>query len=194
MPPKRKQPAASAATKPAAKRRSKLAKEHNITPDQEAEIAEAFHLFSNAADEDAPRGGATTIATAELRRCLVALNCPPRDQDEMNEILDTVDPGETGSVSYEHFVAIAALKMNARGDEEDEEARREEIDKAYRLFTGGQDREIGLADLRRVARELREEVPEQVLRDMLREATGGGVGAVGRDDFEGVMRRAGFFR
>jgi len=110
----------------------------------------------------------------------------------MNEILDTVDPEKTGRISYEHFVAIAALKMNAQHDDEDDGG--EEVAKAYRLFTQGDEgREITLADLRRVARELREEVPEAVLRDMVREATGGGVGGVSKEEFEGVMRRAGVF-
>jgi Ca2+-binding EF-hand superfamily protein len=70
----------------------------------------------------------------------------------------------------------------------------EEVAKAYRLFTKGEDRAITMADLRRVAKELREEIPENVLKDMVREATGGGLGPVGMDDFEGVMRRAGVIR
>ncbi|KAK5698769.1 hypothetical protein LTR97_006417 [Elasticomyces elasticus] len=188
MPPKRKQPAAAAAPKAAPKRRSKLAKENNITPDQEAEIAEAFALFSST--DDSKHG---VILTSELRRCLVALNAPPANQDEMNEILDTVDPEKTGRVAYEHFVAIAALKLNAKNDGEDEEAQQEEIARAYRLFTGGEDRPIQLGDLKRVAKELREEVPDGVLRDMVREATGGGLGGVGKEEFEGVMKRAGVF-
>ena len=65
--------------------------------------------------------------------------------------------------------------------------------KAFGLFTRGEEREIGLGDLRRVAKDLREDVPESVLRDMLREATGGGTGGVGLEEFEGVMRRAGVF-
>ncbi|KAK5715224.1 Nucleosomal histone H3-Lys79 methylase [Elasticomyces elasticus] len=187
-PPKRKQPAAAAAPKAAPKRRSKLAKENNITPDQEAEIAEAFALFSST--DDSKHG---VILTSELRRCLVALNAPPANQDEMNEILDTVDPEKTGRVAYEHFVAIAALKLNAKNDEDDEEAQQEEIARAYRLFTGGEDRPIQLGDLKRVAKELREEFPDGVLRDMVREATGGGLGGVGKEEFEGVMKRAGVF-
>ncbi|KAK0776687.1 Nucleosomal histone H3-Lys79 methylase [Friedmanniomyces endolithicus] len=198
MPPKRKQPPASTrgapkppAAAPPTKRRSKLAKEHNLTPDQEAEIAEAFSLFS--APDDTAHGG---IATSEIRRCLVALNAPPANQAEMNEILATVDPERTGRVGYEYFVAVAALKMQARqaGGGGGEEREREEVGRAFRLFTlGREEGVIGLGDLRRVARELREEVPEAVLEDMVREATGGGLGGVGREEFEGVMRRAGVF-
>lgn len=94
-------------------------------------------------------------------------------------------------MDYEHFVAIAALKVNQRG--EDPEAQSEEVRKAYMLFTKGQERDININDLRRVARELREDVPENILKDMLREATGGGLGGVGMEDFEGVMQRAGVF-
>lgn len=36
-------------------------------------------------------------------------------------------------------------------------------------------------------------VPESVLKDMIREATGGGLGGVNMEDFEGVMTRAGVF-
>lgn len=91
----------------------------------------------------------------------------------MNEILDTIDPEKTGRVEYELFVAIAAMKIRVRDDGEDSGARDKEVERAFRLFTGGEEREISLQDLRRVARELREEVPESVLRDMVREANGG---------------------
>lgn len=81
--------------------------------------------------------------------------------------------------------------MHARDD--DPEAINEEVAKAYNLFTKGEDRAITLADLKRVAKDLREDVPDNVLKDMIREATGGGLGGVQFEDFEGVMRRAGVF-
>ena len=190
MPPKRKQAAATgSAPKPAQKRRSKLAKDNDITADEEAEIQEVFGLFSvQHNDIDSKEG---VIARLDVRRCLIALNTPPADRAELQGIHDTVDPESTGWVSYEHFVAVAALKLNAKHD--DPEAMYDEVVKAYSLFTKGQEREINLNDLRRVAKELRENVPDNVLRDMIREATGGGLGSVGMEDFEGVMRRAGVF-
>lgn len=75
---------------------------------------------------------------------------------------------------------------------------RREIDEAFRLFVGGAggDEVITLGALRRVARELKEDVAEGLLRDMILEANGGaGVGkGVRRGEFEAVMRRAGVFR
>ena len=101
-------------------------------------------------------------------------------------------------VGYANFVAIAALQISNRS----EESQREEVEDAFRLFVGkarggsGGDVRITLNDLKRVARELKEDVSEQVLRDMMLEANGGeGVGrGVSARDFEGVMRRAGVFR
>lgn len=186
MPPKRKQPAAPA-PKQTQKRRSKLAKENDITADEESEIQEAFALFADPNIESDSKEG--VIKSQDVRRCLIALNAPPKDNAELQELLETVDPDETGWVSYEHFTAIAALKLHAKQD--DPEEMSEEVLKAYRLFTKGEERVINLNDLRRIARDLREEVPDNVLKDMIREATGGGLGGVGVEDFEGVMKRAG---
>ncbi|KAK5137265.1 hypothetical protein LTR08_000235 [Meristemomyces frigidus] len=178
--------AAAAPTKPATKRRSKLAKENNITAEEEAEIQEAFNLFAtpDASDESA-------LTRHDVRRCLVALNTPPANPAEMVELLETVDPENTERVSYERFLAIAAMKLRARHDDPD--THDEDVARAYRLFTKGEARDITLNDLRRVARELREDVSDDVLKDMIREATGGGLGGVGAEDFEGVMKRAGVF-
>lgn len=140
-------------------------------------------------------GHAESIATPDLRRCLIALNCPAKDQAELNELLEVVDPDQTGWVDWEHFLPVAALKMNVKknedGDGVEEQGVGEEVRRAFTLFTKGE--VITLEDLRRVARELREEVPEQVLRDMIREAKGGELGGVGIEEFEGVVRRAGVF-
>lgn len=101
-------------------------------------------------------------------------------------------------MTYPNFVAIAALKLHAR--EDDEEGKRGEVDDAFGLFVSanGQGREerITLGHLKRVAALLKEEVDEAVLKDMILEANGGaGVGkGVGKEEFEGVMRRAGVWR
>lgn len=212
QPPRRKPPTTTpgpSTTKHPTTRRSKLAKENSITADQESQISEAFSLFASSTKPP-------TLPTADLRRALIALDAAPDSAHELQELISTVDPEGSGEVGYEHFVAIAALQVNNRSegsgsgkkkggkgkkggtkgghDEEDEDDGGEEIMKAYGLFTKGDvNREITLGDLRRVARELKEEVPESVLKDMLREATGGEVRGVGLEEFEGVMRRAGVF-
>jgi hypothetical protein len=64
------------------------------------------------------------------------------------------------------------------------------------LFTNGTKGPITMGMLKRVAASLKEDVSDDLLRDMILEANGGaGIGhGVGRDDFEEVMRRAGVWR
>jgi len=128
-------------------------------------------------------------------------------------------------VTLRHFVALARTLRESAGtigragddddddendgddDDDDDDGEEEgrdddaaaalarEVDDAFSLFTRGA--RITLADLRRAARELREEaaMDDATLRLMVEEATGepGGASGVGRDEFEGVMRRAGVF-
>lgn len=98
-------------------------------------------------------------------------------------------------------MAICALKMHAR--DRTGGAHEQEVDEAFSLFTnnGAGDAApavpaITMAHLRRVAATLKEEVGDDLLRDMILEANGGaGVGkGVNKDEFEGVMRRAGVWR
>jgi Ca2+-binding EF-hand superfamily protein len=94
-------------------------------------------------------------------------------------------------VTYSNFLAVCALKINSRSYE----SKQEEVSDAFRLFTRGKDGPITLQHLRRIAKELKEEVSDEMLRNMILEANGGaGVGrGVGLDDFHNVMRRAGVF-
>lgn len=65
------------------------------------------------------------------------------------------------------------------------------------MFTqGGGEEKITLATLKRVARALKEDVDEDVLRDMILEANGSASVSKGveRGEFEGVLRRAGAWR
>lgn len=188
-PPKRRPQTSAPAPPPDKKpRQSKLAKENNISAATESEILEAFSLFSTPSSPSEKHG---LLPSPSLRRALTALGVPPTSSSELKELLSAADPTDSGTISYEHFVAIAALKLENRS----EQSKRGEVEDAFRLFSGGRER-ITVEDLKRVARELKESVGEGVLGDMVLEANGGeGVGrGVDLHGFEGVMRRAGVFR
>ena len=122
-----------------------------------------------------------------------ALGLSPNVQNEMNDIVDTVDPLSTGFATFSSFVTICALKLHSRSDD----AIPREIETAYRLFTGGGQGPIMLSHLRRISRALKkDDVSDELLKDMILEANGGGSvnRGVGLQDFEGVMRRAGVFK
>ncbi|KAH7083581.1 EF-hand superfamily Ca2+-modulated protein [Paraphoma chrysanthemicola] len=201
MPPKRG--AASNKSRVPVKRASKLAKENGLNADQEAEIREAFGLFSvhHPDHEDSKEG---VLRKDDVRRCLISLNLAP-EKSELPSILTTIDPLDTGFVEFVPFLSYAAIAMHNKeegsDDGEDEEYQAEnnaeEVSAAYRLFTHGSAGPITIAHLRRVAKELREDVSDDVLKDMILEANGGlkgkgrEVGSVSLEEFESVMKRAG---
>lgn len=114
----------------------------------------------------------------------------------MREFLDILDVDGEGHTTYPSFVAVCALQLNASTADRSAGAREAEVAEAYALFTVDGEGPITMADLRRVARELKEEVDDRLLGDMLLEANGGRGTAAGvdRGEFEGVMRRAGVWR
>ncbi|ROW06191.1 hypothetical protein VMCG_04519 [Cytospora schulzeri] len=207
FPPKRKSGGAAQSGAPTRARQSKLAKEHDITAQEEAEIKEAFTLFAEPMDGE--REG--VIPIDDVRRAMIALDIPPKDKDELAEFTEILDPDDEGYATYPSFVAICALKLHAR--DQTSETHVSEVDEAFSLFTGTgttgggggggasqqqqqQSSVITMAHLRRVAAVLKEEVDDDLLRDMILEANGGaGVGrGVKKGDFENVMRRAGVWR
>ncbi|OTB05833.1 hypothetical protein M426DRAFT_125687 [Hypoxylon sp. CI-4A] len=193
MPPKRKA-AAPATTAAPKERQSKLAKEHNISAREEREIKEAFGLFAETMEGE--KEG--VIPTKDVRRAMIALGLPP-SKPELKEFLEILDPDDEGYASYEPFVAICALKLHARDDSGRDGPGSDEVDEAFRLFTGGSGDGGGtltLAHLKRVAMTLKQDVDELLLKDMILEANGGaGIGkGVGREEFEDVMRRAGAWK
>lgn len=105
---------------------------------------------------------------------------------EMAEIIDTLDPENEGIVMWDGFIRLCALKMKCTNFlnksmksrttlidgpiDRDEQA---ELESAYKLFTNNTDGPITIFDLKRIARELKENVTDEQLTDMLMEASGG---------------------
>lgn len=134
------------------------------------------------------------------------MNLTP-EKSEVPSILSTIDPLDTGFVDFIPFISYAAIALHSKDDGSDEdqedddefheESNEQEVRAAYKLFTHGGNGPITLAHLKRVAKELREDIPDEVLKDMIREANGGtkgkgrDVGGVGLEEFESVMKRAG---
>lgn len=141
------------------------------------------------------------LPIGDLRRALIALGIPPASRAELAEFVGILDPDDEGFAAYPSFVAICALQMRTRADRTSSAEQAQEVDEAFKLFVGhGQSSSTGstitVAHLRRIAATLKEDVADDVLRDMVLEANGGAGIAQGvdRDAFENVMRRAGVWR
>ncbi|OOF93111.1 hypothetical protein ASPCADRAFT_8061 [Aspergillus carbonarius ITEM 5010] len=181
----------STAPKRARARQSKLAKSNDISAEEETEIKEVFHLFSEPNDEF-PDENEGVIPREDVRKALVAMGLEPSSSEELHSIIAAVDPTDTGYVPYEPFLTVAAAKLRSRS----EEAMSAEVDAAYRLFTRGSGGLITFNHLRRIARELKEDaLGDELLKDMILEANGGaGVNAgVTLEQFQEIMQRAGVF-
>ncbi|KFX99982.1 hypothetical protein V490_01545 [Pseudogymnoascus sp. VKM F-3557] len=189
MPAKRRAPSGGGEPSAPKPRQSKLAKEHNISGHEENEIKEAFSLFS------IPHKGEKegVIPTQDVKKAMIALGVQPT-KPELAEFLEILDPDSEGYAPYTSFVAICALKMRAKDN--DTSARDEEVEQGYMLFTNGTDGPITMAHLKRTAAMLKEDVSEDLLKDMILEANGGsGLSkGVGKDEFAEVMKRAGVWR
>lgn len=115
----------------------------------------------------------------------------------MQDIIETLDPESEGYVNYPHLLALCAIQLKSKTDE----TKAEEIEAAFNLFhhgrgAGGQDEVIRLQDLRAVAKTLKEDISDDVLKAMILEANGGrGIGSgVSIEDFQAIMTRAGIFQ
>jgi Ca2+-binding EF-hand superfamily protein len=120
-------------------------------------------------------------------------------EEDRPEILETLDPANDGYVTYEPFLAYAALQLNALSDDEDGQGHDEEVRASYNMFLHNNgDGPITIAHLRQVARTIREEVDDDTLKDMIAEANGRGKGGwragVTVKEFEAILKRAGVLR
>ncbi|EWC48156.1 hypothetical protein DRE_02260 [Drechslerella stenobrocha 248] len=178
MPPRKRNPA-SVSTK-TKKARVKLAQNLSLSVEEEQEVRAAFDHFT-----DPKELGEEVIQTRNLKKAFSALGFD-LSVGEVRDIKETVDPDDGGLVTYELFLEVAAMKIKGR----DEEL---EVDKAFSLFTGGDDEgPITLQHLKKAASALNENVDEETLKDMLREASSSSNGLeVDKRDFADVMRRAG---
>ncbi|KAH0613993.1 uncharacterized protein H6S33_005879 [Morchella sextelata] len=185
MPPRRRPPPPPPPAAPTKKSNaSKAAEALGLDAGEEAEIQEAWEMFMDA--DGSEEVGEPVVITADVRRVMMALGFDS-SKEEMKEILEVLDPENEGFVTYGMFLEVAALKMKNRD-------QKLEVQRAFDLFKGGtgDDSPITMADLRRVADELKENVTDQQLRDMLDEACSKEVGrGVNLKDFEAVMKRAG---
>jgi Ca2+-binding EF-hand superfamily protein len=115
----------------------------------------------------------------------------------MQDFIETLDPDSSGYVTYPHFLALCAIQLRSKTDE----SRDEEVQTAFQLFNSGgpagsSQPVIRINDLRAVAKTLREDVSDDVLKAMILEANGGkGVtSGVNVEDFRAIMTRAGVFQ
>lgn len=127
-----------------------------LTPIQKAEIKDAFDLF----DTD----GSGIIESKELKIALRALGFEPK-REEIDLLLSKVSGRDRDikTIDYKEFLAIMEAKIF-------EPDTSEEIDQAFRMFDDDNTGRITFANLKRVAGELGEQITDDELWEMIKEA------------------------
>jgi len=145
-----------------------------LSEDQKQELREAFDLF------DADKTG--TIDLHELKVLMRALGFDVKKTDVI-KMVHEVDPSNVGAVDYEQFLEI----MSERYAERDPE---EEIKKAFTLFDDDHTGRITLKNMKRVARELGENLSEEELQAMIDEFDRDQDGEISAEEFMYIMKQS----
>ena len=148
-----------------------------LTEEQKQEIREAFDLF----DTD----GSGTIDAKELKVAMRALGFEPK-KEEIKKMISDIDKDGSGTIDFEEFLQMMTAKMGERDS-------REEIMKAFRLFDDDETGKISFKNLKRVAKELGENMTDEELQEMIDEADRDGDGEVNEEEFFRIMKKTSLF-
>lgn len=148
-----------------------------LTPEQKEELKEAFDLFDTE--------GSGKIDARELKVVMKALGFDPT-REEIRSIIQDVDQDGTGLIEYQDYLDIMAVKMRERDPVE-------EMKKAFRLFIDDNSDKITLKHLKKVARDLGENMTDEELQEMIDEADRDGDGAISEADFLRIMSKTNLF-
>ncbi|XP_008323352.1 centrin-3 [Cynoglossus semilaevis] len=157
-------------TDPAADK-TRVNKKKELTEDQKDEIKEAFELFDTDKDKE--------IDYHELKVAMRALGFEVKKVDVL-KILKDYDREGKGKITFEDFNEVLTERILNRDP-------KEEILKAFKLFDDDESGKISLRNLRRVARELGENISDEELRGMIDEFDADGDGEINQEEFLSIM-------
>jgi len=101
-------------------------------------------------------------------------------------MISEIDQEGTGTIGFDEFLNMMTAKMGERDS-------REEIMKAFRLFDDDETGKISFKNLKRVAKELGENMTDEELQEMIDEADRDGDGEVNEEEFFRIMKKTSLF-
>merc|ERR1711998_16785 len=148
-----------------------------LSEEQKQEIREAFDLF----DTD----GSCAIDAKELKVAMRALGFEPK-KDEIRKMISDIDKDGDGTIDFDEFMMMMSAKMA-------EKDSREEIMKAFNLFDDDQTGKISFRNLKRVAKELGENMTDEELQEMIDEADRDGDSEINEEEFLRIMKKTSLY-
>ena len=152
-------------------------KKQQLTEEQRQEIKEAFDLF----DTD----GSGTIDAKELKVAMRALGFEPKKED-IKRMISELDVEGNGVIEFNQFLDLMTTKMAERDP-------REEMLKAFRLFDEDETGRISFKNLKRVAKELGENMSDDEIQEMIDEADRDGDNEINEEEFVRIMKKTNLF-
>ena len=107
-------------------------------------------------------------------------------KQEIREAFDLFDTDGSGTIDSEEFLQMMTAKMGERDS-------REEIMKAFRLFDDDETGKISFKNLKRVAKELGENMTDEELQEMIDEADRDGDGEINEEEFLRIMKKTSLY-
>ncbi|XP_034038059.1 caltractin [Thalassophryne amazonica] len=148
-----------------------------LTEEEIQEIKEAFDLF----DTD----GTGSIDVKELKVAMRALGFEPK-KEEIRKLVADNDKVTSGKIGFSEFLMMMTPKMK-------EKDSKEEILKAFRLFDDDCTGKISFKNLKRVSKELGENLTDEELQEMIDEADQDGDGEINENEFLRIMKKTNLY-
>ena len=152
----------------------KNCEKNGLTADEVIEIKEAFDLF------DSDKSG--QIDTNELKQALQNLGIDAKNQTLQNMLAD-IDKNGSGDIDFDEFIDMMTAKMSDKDT-------REDLQKVFDLFLGDDDADkIEIKHLKRVVKELNENLSDDELNEMITRADTDRDGKVSFEEFYNIMTK-----
>ncbi|KAJ6668782.1 hypothetical protein lerEdw1_012266 [Lerista edwardsae] len=114
-----------------------------------------------------------------------ALGFEPK-KEEIRKMIADIGKEGSSSIDFEDFLSMMTQKMS-------EKDSKEEILKAFRLFDDDATGKISFKNLKRVAKELGENLTDEELQEMIDEADRDGDGEINEQEFLRIMKKTSLY-
>ncbi|XP_014310410.1 centrin-2 [Myotis lucifugus] len=151
----------------------RLSPKLELNSQQIQELRQAFDLFDT--------NSTGTIDVRELKVVMRAMGFEPK-KEEIMKMISQIDPEGTGKMNFNDFLTVMTQKMCEKDSKED-------ILKAFKLFDDDETGTISFDNLKRVSKELGEDMTDEELQEMIDKADRDGDGEVNEEDFLHVMKK-----
>ncbi|KAL7308702.1 hypothetical protein PS15m_011872 [Mucor circinelloides] len=142
-----------------------------LTPEQIQEYREAFQLFD--------KNGDGSVSATELGVVLRSFGMNPTDA-ELQDMVSDVDADGNGNIDFEEFLNLVKDLKSGGKDTDD-------LREAFKVFDADGNGVIDRSELRKVMSSLNENLTEEELDAMIKEADANGDGQISFDEFKAMM-------